>query len=118
MWEDSWEKNKNETVLTIDVHFGKLRLVKYTIEFNREKNLILKETRGVDFEDVIDAYECGQVLDDLKSKNHPQQRILVIRIKEYVYAVPYVMDRKKKVIFLKTIYPSRVLVKKYIKEKK
>jgi uncharacterized DUF497 family protein len=87
--------------------------VKYTIEFNEEKNLILKETRGVDFEDVIDAYEDGQVLDDLKSRNHPHQRILVVRIKQYVYAVLYVVDSKKKVIFLKTIYPSRVLVKKY-----
>ena len=87
--------------------------MKYTIEFNEEKNLILKETRGVDFEDVIDAYEGGQVLDDLKSRNHPRQRILVIRIKEYVYAVPYVTDSKNKVIFLKTIYPSRVLFKKY-----
>lgn len=91
--------------------------MEYILEFNEEKNLILKETRGVCFEDIIDAYEKGQIIDDLKNKNHLNQRILVIRMKKYIYAVPYVLDRKKKVIFLKTIYPSRVLFKKYGKEK-
>ena len=91
--------------------------MKYKIEFNEEKNLILRETRGVCFEDVIDAYENGQVVADLKSKNHLNQRMLVIQMKEYIYAVPYVVDSKRKVIFLKTIYPSRVLFKKYGKEK-
>ena len=104
--------------MTIDVHFGKLRVVKYTIEFNSEKNLILKETRGVCFEDIVEAYEKGEVIDDIRSKTHPNQRMLIIGMNKYVYAVPYVVDEKKKTIFLKTIYPSRVLVKKYIKEKK
>ena len=90
-------------VLTIDVHFDKVRFVKYKIEFNEEKNLILKETRGIGFEDIIVAYEKGQVIDDLKSRNHPNQRILVIRVKHYIYAVPYVVDSKRNVIFLKSL---------------
>lgn len=89
----------------------------YTLEFNEEKNEILKETRGVSFNDVVDAYVNNRVLDDLVSKNHPNQRILVVRLKKYVYAVPYIVDTKRKVLFLKTIYPSRILVKKYKKEK-
>jgi uncharacterized DUF497 family protein len=92
--------------------------VKYKIEFNEEKNLILKETRGVCFEDIAEMYEKGKLIDDIKSKTHPNQRMLIIGMNKYVYAVPYVVDEKKKTIFLKTIYPSRVLVKKYIKEKK
>lgn len=92
--------------------------MKYAIEFNREKNLILKETRGVCFEDIVEAYEKGEVIDDIRSKTHPNQRMLIIGMNKYVYAVPYVVDEKKKTIFLKIIYPSRVLVKKYIKEKK
>lgn len=35
--------------------------------------------------------------------------------KKYVYAVPYVLDLKKKTVFLKTVYPSRVLTEKYMK---
>ncbi|MBI2596354.1 hypothetical protein HYW46_06495 [Candidatus Daviesbacteria bacterium] len=44
-----------------------------------------------------------------------EKKILVIKIKEYVYATPYVIDKKRKVVFLKTVYPSRVLADKYLK---
>jgi hypothetical protein len=37
-----------------------------------------------------------------------------IKIKGYAYAVPYVIDKKRKVVFLKTVYPSRVLTEKYL----
>lgn len=90
--------------------------MKYAIEYNEEKNLILEATRGINFEDVVGAVEEGRVIDDLKNKNHPNQRVLVVRMKNYIYAVPYVRDRKRKTMFLKTIYASRVLVKKYGKE--
>ncbi|MBI2314726.1 toxin [Candidatus Daviesbacteria bacterium] len=87
------------------------------LEFSEEKNLLLKETRGLGFEDVVTVIEGKKILGDLKhsSKKYPHQRILVIKIKEYVYAVPYVIDKKRKVIFLKTVYPSRVLTDKYVK---
>lgn len=69
------------------------------------------------FEDVIVAIEEKEILDDLKhgNKKYVWQRILVIKREEYVYAVPYVIDLKRKVIFLKTVYPSRVLTDKYLK---
>lgn len=87
----------------------------YRIEYSEEKNLVLKETRGVGFEDVIASVEEKRILDDLKHKNkkYAQQRILVVNIEAYVYAVPYVKDTKRKVVFLKTVYPSRVLTHKY-----
>ena len=89
----------------------------YRIEFVEDKNLLLKETRGVGLEDVVTAIEGNKILGDLKhsSKKYPHQRILAIKIKEYLYAVPYVIDKKRKVIFLKTVYPSRVLTDKYLK---
>ncbi len=89
----------------------------YRIEFSEEKNLLLKETRGVGFEDVIVAIEGKGILGDIKhsSKKYPHQRIVVIKIEDYVYAVPYVIDLKRKIVFLKTVYPSRVLTNKYLK---
>lgn len=89
----------------------------YIIEFSEEKNLLLKETREISFEDVIVAIEKKKILGDLNhsNKKYAHQRILVIEIKEYVYAVPYVIDKKRKAIFLKTVYPSRVLTNKYMK---
>ena len=81
--------------------------------------LILKETRGICFEDVVEAIKKGRILDDLKHKQqqkYPQQRILVIKINKYAYAVPYVINEEKGEIFLKTVYPSRVLTKKYLRK--
>lgn len=87
----------------------------FRIDFSQDKNLLLQGTRGLCFDDVIQAIEKNNILDDLKhsSPKYPHQRILAIRIKGYVYAVPYVLDLKKKTVFLKTVYPSRVLTKKY-----
>ncbi|MDP3948084.1 MAG: toxin [bacterium] len=89
----------------------------YRIEFSEEKNILLKETRGIGLEDVIVAIEEKKILGDLKhsNKKYAHQRILVIKIEEYAYAVPYVIDHKRKVIFLKTVYPSRALTGKYTK---
>jgi len=95
--------------------------MKPVIEFNEEKNLLLKETRGICFQDVIKAIEKRNVLDNLEHKNkkkYPNQKILVIKIKNYAYAVPYVINKKTKKIFLKTVYPSRILTKKYLRRKK
>ena len=89
----------------------------YKLEFSEEKNLILKETRGVGFEDVLVAIKGDKILGDFKhhSKKFSHQRILAIEIGEYVYAVPYVINPKRKTVFLKTVYPSRVLTDKYMK---
>lgn len=89
----------------------------FSIRFNEEKNQLLKATRGISFEDVLKALEKEKVIADIShpSQKHPHQRIYVIKIKEYVYAVPYVLNVEKKEVFLKTIYPSRVLKEKYMK---
>ena len=89
----------------------------YTIKFNEEKNQLLKATRGISFEDVLIYIKKKNVLDNIAhpSKKHPRQRIYVIQMKEYIYAVPYLINEKKQEIFLKTIYPSRLLMKLYKK---
>lgn len=78
--------------------------MKLRIGFNEEKNLLLKETRGVCFEDAIEAIKKGKILDDLirkKKDKYPNQRILVVEIEKYAYAVPYIIDQKKAWYFLK-----------------
>ena len=89
----------------------------FTIRFSEEKNQLLKATRNISFEDVLSNIKNKKLLDNIAhpSKKHPNQRLYVIEIKRYVYAVPYVIDTKKQEIFLKTIYPSRVLIKQYKK---
>jgi len=89
------------------------------IRFSADKNNKLKKERGVWFEDVLLAIERGDILDDLthpNTTNYPNQSILVLllRIKNYVYIVPYSEDDH--FIFLKTIIPSRKMNKRYNKD--
>lgn len=89
----------------------------FDINFNEEKNQLLKVTRGIGFDEIIEAISRGGVLADIAhpNKSRSNQRLYAIRIKEYVYAVPYVINLEKKEIFLKTAYASRALTKKYMK---
>lgn len=75
--------------------------------WNEEKNLLLKEIRGVSFEDVVIAIEQGNLIDIVPntSKNHKDQNCFLVKINNYTHIVPYVENTEG--IFLKTIYPSR-----------
>lgn len=94
-----------------------MRYKGFRVEFSNDKDLILKETRGVGFEEIIVAIEAKAILSDLEHRNqkYAHQRILVVKVAEYAYVVPYVVDLKRNVIFLKTAYPSRFWTAKYLK---
>lgn len=89
----------------------------YAIRFSEEKNQLLQATRGICFDDVLDAFVKEKLLADIRhpSKKYVSQRIYVVEIGKYAYAVPYIINVYKREIFLKTMYPSRVLTKKYMK---
>lgn len=85
------------------------------LDWNEEKNKLLKEKRGISFEDIKLAIEEKEILDTYdhpNQKRYPGQKIMVIEIEEYIYLVPYVKDEEK--VFLKTIIPSRKATKKYL----
>lgn len=93
--------------------------MKFKYDFSKEKNAILKETRGIGFEDIIQAIESGELIDDKSNPNkkkYPGQKLFVVKIGAYIYAVPYVFDQEKQIFFLKTLYPSRKLTKEYNKK--
>jgi len=86
-------------------------------DYSKEKDQILQEERGVSFSDVVQSITEGRLLGDIEHHNqekYPNQRILIVEIKNYVYAVPYVEDPKSKKAFLKTVYPSRKYNEKYL----
>jgi uncharacterized DUF497 family protein len=85
-------------------------------DWNDEKNEFLKSVRGVSFEEVVFHIRNGDVLDVIKhpdADRYPKQNILVLKIEDYVYLVPYVKERGGR--FLKTIIPSRKATKEYRK---
>ena len=92
--------------------------MKYKFDYSKDKDAVLKETRGLGFEDIIQAIDSGKLLDDKRnpSNKYPKQKIFVVEIKGYVYVVPYVTDEERNVFFLKTFYPNRKLTKQYLKK--
>jgi hypothetical protein len=92
----------------------------FRIRFSEDKNEFLKAVRGVSFEAVIAGLASDALLADKQHPGHnrPHQRIYVVRIENYAYVVPYVLDQEKQEIFLKTAYPSRKFTKQYLKGEK
>jgi hypothetical protein len=79
----------------------------------------LKKERQISFEDVVFYIEQGFLLDVLENPNQEKykgQKIFVVQIDDYAYLVPFIEDER--VIFLKTIIPSRKATRKYLKGSK
>lgn len=90
-----------------------MTLASISYNFSAEKNQLLIEERGISFEEVIAAIENGKLLDVKENtKQYPHQKIYVVEMNDYVYIVSFVRTNQE--IFLKTIFPSRKLTKKYL----
>ena len=77
------------------------------LRWNLLKSERLKETRGVSFEDIVQAKLIAV-------KKHPakeHQNIMLFEYKGYIWVVPYIEDEEG--FFLKTLYPSRKYTKMY-----
>jgi uncharacterized DUF497 family protein len=82
--------------------------------WNSDKNQLLIKERGISFERIVFEIGSGNELDVLEHPNqakYPGQRISMVQVDDYVYAVPYVETDTE--IFLKTIIPSRKATKQY-----
>jgi len=85
------------------------------INWNSDKNLALKVERGISFEEVQIAVSQGALLDVVEHPNkekYPNQRIFIVRIRDYAFLVPFVETDEE--IFLKTVIPSRSATMRYI----
>ena len=86
-------------------------------DWSREKSKILKNDRGISFEEIVFHIENGDELDVYPHPNqerYPNQLISVVAVNSYAYLVPYVESEQG--MFLKTIIPSRKATKRYIGE--
>ena len=84
-------------------------------DWNNEKNELLRQERGVTFEDAVYHLAHGGLLDIIEhpnQKQYPGQKIFIINIEGYAYLVPFVEN--KDTIFLKTVIPSRKMTKQYL----
>lgn len=91
-------------------------MLKYS--WNKKKNELLKEVRGISFEQIVDAINNNKVIVELGHTNphkYKNQKLMILVINNYVYCVPFV--EKDNVRFLKTIYASRKYKKLYLRRK-
>jgi hypothetical protein len=89
------------------------------ILWNEEKNLWLKANRGLGFDAIITALNSKDnqilaVIEHPNQKKYPAQKVFVIKIGNYCYNVPFIENAET--IFLKTVYPSRISTKHYLKK--
>jgi uncharacterized DUF497 family protein len=85
-----------------------------TFNWNSEKNQLLQLERGISFERIVFEISCGNevaVLEHPNQEKYPNQKISMVQVDDYVYAVPFVETETE--IFLKTIIPSREATKQY-----
>jgi len=85
------------------------------LNWNSEKNDILKHERGISFEEIAYLIESGQIVGIEENPSRPNQKMYILEIERYAIIVPYVENDTE--IFLKTAFPSRKYTKRYgIKE--
>jgi len=85
------------------------------INWNPDKNMMLKAEHHVSFEEVLVAISQGALLDVVEHPNkekYQDQRIFIVRIRGYAYLVPFVETEEE--IILKTVFPSRSATKRHI----
>ena len=82
--------------------------------WNPDKNKLLIFDRGISFERIVFEISCGNELVVLEHPNqdkYPGQRISMVQVDDYVYAVPFIETDTE--IFLTTIIPSRKATRQY-----
>ena len=84
------------------------------VEWDNEKNDLLKRTRNICFEDIEQIIIDEELIDVVPHFNlgkFPNQKILIVKLNNYIHYVPFIL--RDNVFFLKTIVPSRKLNKIY-----
>ena len=81
--------------------------------FDPQKNAWLIRERGISFEQVIVLIESSkliQVLEHPNKERYSNQLLYEVDVDGYVHVVPVIRERR--ILFLKTIYPSRKATRK------
>ena len=81
------------------------------LNWNSEKNEILKRERGISFEEIAYLIESGQIIEIEENPGRSNQKMYIIEIENYVFVVPFVETDKE--IFFKTAFPSRKYTKRF-----
>jgi len=84
------------------------------IIWDDDKNQKLQNERDISFEEISEIILRKEYLNILENPSRFNQQIFVVKINNYIYSVPYIIDEQSNII-LKTAFPSRKLHKKYMR---
>lgn len=73
--------------------------------WSAEKNEVLKDSRGISFEEIVFLIKSGNLLGIDENPGYPNQKIYIVNVENYAVIVPFVETENE--IFLKTAFPSR-----------
>ena len=77
-----------------------------------EKNNKLLAERNISFDEISEIILREEYLYVLENPNRKDQMIFILRLNEYIWVVPFIIDDYENII-LKTAYPSRKFNKMY-----
>jgi len=83
------------------------------IIWDDEKNQKLQNERDISFDEISEIILRKEYLDILENPSRADQQLFVIKLNNYIYSVPFIIDSQSNII-LKTAFPSRKLNKKYM----
>ena len=72
----------------------------------------LKEERDIDLNDIEQIILNKRYITSLKNPANSEQKIFIIKYKNYTHVVPYIIDKENNIV-IKTVYASRKFHKKY-----
>jgi len=82
------------------------------IIWDKEKNDWLLVNRNISFEEISEKIINKEYLDIIENPAKENQQCFVIKIKEYIWIIPFIIDRESNIV-LKTAFPSRKYNKRY-----
>ncbi len=82
------------------------------IYWDEQKNKKLIAERKISFEQIAEKILNKEYLDILENPSRNDQMVFIVKLNEYIYVVPFVIDDQECIV-LKTAYPSRKFNKMY-----
>jgi len=82
------------------------------IYWDEDKNNKLVAERNISFDEISEIILREKYLDILENPSKENQMIFIVRLNDYIYVVPFIIDENENII-LKIAYPSRKFNKIY-----
>lgn len=82
------------------------------VVWNEKKNTVLKQERGISFEEIAGMILDGNYLDIVENPTRENQQYFILTIRDYTWVVPFLIDDSETII-LKTAFPSRKHHRRY-----